>query len=131
MQILGSHVVLLHVQLNGVNKKNLLQFSNMLNSNRILTTTYTLASLAFFISEDHPFLRASPDAVIYDPSDAESFGLGEVKCPYSCRNLLPSEASSQTNFCSLMVLDANSQPKLQLKSHSYYSQIQAQLAISK
>lgn len=91
-----------------------------------------ISKSGFIISEDHPFLGASPDAVVYDPTDNEPFGLAEVKCPYSCRNLLPSEACLRPNFCSIIVHDVNSQPKVQLKrSHSYYSQVQGQLAISK
>ena len=29
----------------------------------------------FVICEDHPYLGASPDAVVYDPTSAEQFGL--------------------------------------------------------
>ena len=37
----------------------------------------------FIVSDDHPFLGASPDAVVYDPDNEDPFGLAEVKCPYS------------------------------------------------
>ena len=38
----------------------------------------------FVISKDHPFLGASPDAVVHDPTSINQFGLAEVKSPYSC-----------------------------------------------
>ena len=34
----------------------------------------------FVISEKYPFLGASPDAVVYDPTDVNPFGLAEIKC---------------------------------------------------
>ena len=33
------------------------------------------------VCEDYPFLGASPDAAVYDPTFPEPFGLAEVKCP--------------------------------------------------
>ena len=38
------------------------------------------------MSEKYPFLGASPDAVVHDPTDTNPFGLAEVKCPYSFCN---------------------------------------------
>ena len=47
----------------------------------------------FIVSDEHPFLGASPDAVVYDPDTDDPFGLAEIKCPYcsshySSRSLL-------------------------------------------
>ena len=50
------------------------------------------APSGFVISEKYPFLGASPDGVVHDPSVPNSFGSAEVKCPYSFRNLTPIEA---------------------------------------
>ena len=37
----------------------------------------------FLVSETHPFLGATPDGTVYDPSNLEQpFGFLEVKCPY-------------------------------------------------
>ena len=54
----------------------------------------------FFISEDHPFLGASPDAMVLDPSVPDQFRIGERKFPYSVCNITPAEAcsSSQVNY---------------------------------
>ena len=38
----------------------------------------------FVVSENNPYLGASPDAVVHDPTDANPFGL--AKCPYSFCN---------------------------------------------
>ena len=63
------------------------------------TCQYAFPS-GFVISEDRPFLRASPDAAVYDPSMPDVFGLAEVKCPFSFHNMTPSEACSKPNlFC--------------------------------
>lgn len=37
----------------------------------------------FVVCEYHPYLGVSPDAVVYDLTSAEQFGLAEVKCPYA------------------------------------------------
>lgn len=48
----------------------------------------------FFVSLSHPYLGASPDGAVYDPDNTESpFGFLEIKCPYSVRDISPSEAS--------------------------------------
>ena len=38
----------------------------------------------FVISEEYPFLGASPDAAVYTriPIYADPFGLAEIKCPF-------------------------------------------------
>ena len=79
----------------------------------------------FVICDKHPFLGASPDA--YDPTSVEQFGLAEIKCPYKYRDLSPEEAAMNSDFCCFL----NGVKALQLKrSHTYYSQIQGQLAIT-
>ena len=91
---------------------------------------YCCAS-GFVISEEYPFLGASPDGVVHDPSVSNSFGLAEVKCPFSFRNLSPFEAAETPTFCSQLVVDGNGKNRLQLKrSHAYFCQVQGQMAIS-
>ena len=54
----------------------------------------------FHISATHPFLGASPDGAVYDPQqNYQSYGFLEVKCPYTCRDLLPVEGCSISGFC--------------------------------
>jgi hypothetical protein len=74
-----------------------------------------------FISEQHPFLAASPDGMIGD------FGLIEIKCPYTARELTPEEAiiSKKIKFAKL----ENGSLKLK-RTHAYYFQVQGQLLIT-
>ena len=85
-----------------------------------------IAPSGFVVCESHPFLGVSPDAVVHDPNSPNPFGLAEVKCPYSARNLSPIEAAKSPNFyCDVIG------SKLKLKrSHPYYSQVQGQMAIT-
>lgn len=84
----------------------------------------------FVVSEDYPFLGASPDGSVYDPSSPDQFGSLEVKCPYSCRNITPKEACMKSDFCSkLVTTNGNEHPKLRT-NHPYYSQVQGQMAIT-
>ena len=52
----------------------------------------------FVISEEYPFLGASPDAAVYDPSVSDPFGLAEVKCPFSVRDVTPTDACSKLKY---------------------------------
>ena len=82
----------------------------------------------FFVSPEHPFLGATPDGAVYDPSDiANPFGFLEIKCPYTARNILPSEACNDGSFCCYM--DSKTSTPTLKRSHSYYCQIQGQMAI--
>ena len=53
----------------------------------------TVGPCGFFICDNYPFLGATPDGTVYDPSNAiHPFGFLEVKCPYSHRDCSPAEA---------------------------------------
>ena len=67
-----------------------------LRTNRMCLVT---CSAGFLVSENHPFLGASPDAYAFDPSSSNQFGLVEIKCPYKYRDLTPEDAAQQTDFC--------------------------------
>ena len=80
----------------------------------------------FVISEEYPFLGASPDAAVYDPSVPDMFGLAEVKCPYSVRHLTPIDACSKSKF-----FCAVTNNEIHLKtSHPYYAQVQGQMEVT-
>lgn len=87
----------------------------------------------FIVSDEHSFLGASPDAVVYDPDTEDPFGLAEIKCPYSVRLITPAEACSHKDFCCTLETSTNAgQHQLKLKrKHKYYSQVQGQMGISK
>ncbi len=79
------------------------------------------------INPTYCFLGASPDGAVYDPFNSmQPYGFLEVKCPYSARNLTPTEACGVNGFyCRL-----NSVGQLELKeNHNYYAQVQGQMAI--
>lgn len=91
----------------------------------------TVTSCGFHISKSHPFLGASPDGAIYDPSNlCEPFGFLEVKCPYSARNITPVEACSLSGFCCSVNTCSDGTQQLVLRTnHQYYAQIQGQMAV--
>jgi len=78
-------------------------------------------------AEPVTYLGASPDAAVYDPSYTEQpFGFVEIKCPYSARETTSYDAAQSSGFCCTV----NSNTDIVLKEdHSYYSQIQGQMAI--
>ena len=85
----------------------------------------------FVVSEHHPYLGASPDAVVHDPTEANPFGLAEVKCPYSHRNQSPLQAAESKDFCCNIELNSDGESTLRLKrSHPYFCQVQGQMAIT-
>ena len=52
------------------------------------------------ISPDNPWLAASPDELVYDPTETSPYGIAEFKNPYSVRNLtLREAATTKKGFC--------------------------------
>ena len=57
----------------------------------------------FHVSSTSPFLGASPDGAIYDPSTvAQPFGFLEVKCSYAARDLTQADACALPGFCCVL-----------------------------
>ena len=76
------------------------------------------------ISNAMPWLAASPDRRVIDKEFG--YGLVEIKCPFTLRNLTPEEACSDASFyCHLI----DGKPELK-KDHHYYYQVQGQLGLS-
>ena len=91
--------------------------------------SYQVSITGIHISTMHPWLAASPDGVVEDPTQAEGrrLGLLEIKCPYSGRTMIPEVACQEVNqFCSSL---ADGQVMLK-KTHNYYYQVQGQLEIT-
>lgn len=66
-----------------------------------------VAPCGFYVCKPYPYLGASPDGAIYDPSSpSEPFGFLEVKCLYVHRNIMPEEACSTSTFCCSMEMSA-------------------------
>jgi len=73
-----------------------------------------------------PWLGASPDGMVKDPAE-QSFGLLEIKCPYTYRLSTVEEACADPNFFATIKNDV-----VTLKeSHKHFYQIQGQMALSK
>ena len=88
----------------------------------------TVSPSGFLVSATHPFLGASPDGAVYDPSDAhQPFGFIEIKCPYSHQNVLPAQACDDSHFC--CVIDAATGNVRLKETHHYYAQVQGQMGI--
>ena len=79
----------------------------------------------FVVHSTKPWLGASPDAWVYDPT-CNSHGIAEFKCPYSKADVDPREACADSSFyCSII------DNKMHLnRNHSYYHQVQLQLYVS-
>ena len=87
--------------------------------------------MVHIISESYPFLSATPDGSVYDPSCREQpYGFLEVKCPYSKRNVTPEDACASPDFCCAIDTNAQGENKVRLKrNHTYYAQVQGQMGI--
>ena len=82
-----------------------------------------------WVSYEHPFLGASPDAAVCDPSESHPCGFVEIKCPYKHRYNTIKEACADPTFCcGLELCDGREELKLK-HTHLYYSQVQGQMAI--
>ena len=79
------------------------------------------------VSLKTPWIAASPDDRVTDPSATPPLGLAEYKNPYSARNMSLSEACKSKTFC-LQKEEKDGEPIYSLKRrHDYYFQIQCQL----
>jgi len=74
------------------------------------------------ISLDNPWLAASPDGLVYDPTEQYPNGVVEFKNPYAAWNIMLKEAAAKTTFCLEHNKDSDT---LKLKNkHNYYYQVQ-------
>ena len=75
-----------------------------------------------------PYLLASPDGKVFDPSTDSKYGLLEIKCPFSKRGETLDQAAADPNFY-LEKVGGKSHLK---KEHNcgHYAQVQGQLALT-
>ena len=75
----------------------------------------------FLVSTTHPFLGASPDGAMFDPSNIlQPFGFLEIKHLYSARMITPTDACATSGFC-CTADPITGQLKLK-ENHAYFSQ---------
>ncbi|XP_077497958.1 uncharacterized protein LOC144108650 [Amblyomma americanum] len=86
---------------------------------------------SFSVLERHPplqqcpWLGASPDRLLFDPCEIPSYGLLEVKCPYSLKGKTPEDMGD--GHC----LKKDSMGVFRLdRGHEYYYQVLGQMALS-
>ncbi|KAL1418437.1 hypothetical protein MTO96_042964 [Rhipicephalus appendiculatus] len=72
-----------------------------------------------------PWLGASPDRFVYDPEEL-TYGVLEIKCPYSLKDSQPEEARSK-KFC--IIFEENDEPQLD-RDHEYYAQVLGQMGVT-
>lgn len=93
-----------------------------------LNKNFTVYDTGLVVNPSHPYLGATPDGKVFDPTSASPFGLLEIKCPYTWRNHTVEAACNDVNFPCSMV---DGVPKLRTDDkQGYYAQIQGQLALS-
>ena len=85
-------------------------------------TDLTVEQTGLIVKKDKVFIGASPDGLVHCPCCTPSHGILEIKCPLSIahsdpRSTPPAYLTRQDGQLSLK------------KNHSYYSQIQLQLAV--
>ena len=81
------------------------------------------------VSVDNPWLAASPDDKVHDPSSTpQSLGLAEYKNPYAARDFTLPEACHRVKTFCLERREENGKDTYSLKKrHDYYYQIQCQM----
>ena len=85
-------------------------------------TDLAVCPSGFNVCSAHPYLGASPDGAVYDPSIPEQpFGYLEIKCPFSARNIHPTEACCNTGFC--CTLDTNTGCLVLKENHAVHGVI--------
>ncbi|KAG0419532.1 hypothetical protein HPB47_004040 [Ixodes persulcatus] len=82
----------------------------------------TITSCGLLVNPAFPWLGASPDRIVYDPEEA-SYGVVEIKCPYSLRETKGAELAGLSFYSKL----SDSGPRLDRDNH-YYSQVVGQMA---
>ncbi|KAM4742754.1 uncharacterized protein FYW61_001483 [Anableps anableps] len=96
----------------------------------------TVLDCGLFIDSQRPWLAASPDGVVTDARTGQRLLCLEVKCPYKHRNRSVEDACRDDPAFCLQLQDEDRRrtgesPVYTLKtSHSYFTQIQVQLAVT-
>lgn len=90
---------------------------------------FTTQDAGLVISVDTPWIAASPDGRVMDPTAAQSQGIVEYKNPYSVRDLTISEACDRQAkaFCLEKQEDDNQVTYKLKEKHNYYYQVQCQM----
>ena len=78
------------------------------------------------VSITHPWIAASPDDLVTDPSAPNPYGVAEYKTPLSAKGLtIEAACESLNNFC--LKKDKTTSTISLRRTHQYYYQVQGQL----
>lgn len=99
------------------------RYTNVL---RKLGHDVTVEHCGLFVDPASPWLGATPDRLVFDPEEG-TFGVLEVKCPYSLTGSDPKTVPDNENF--YMQFTNGSEPRL-LRDHEYYQQVVGQMALT-
>lgn len=86
-------------------------------------TGFQFRDCGLFLYATKPYLGATPDQLLYCKCCGE--GLLEIKCPYSIRHTKPTHEN-----VAYITLDKETGLNKLKQTHSYYSQVQGQMAIT-
>lgn len=86
-----------------------------------------LQSAGLFVNPEYPWLGASPDAIVYDPSEDQPWGCVEVKCPYSLKDFDSEKLMTAKDIC--VNFDDLRHPSLKVE-HPYFAQVMGQMGIT-
>jgi len=75
-----------------------------------------------------PWLAASPDRIVIDPTEKNKQGCLEVKCPFSCEKKTIVEATRSVSAFCLIERDKD---LCLSESHTYFYQIQTEMHVTK
>ena len=87
---------------------------------------FTVFDAGISVHPKFPFLGATSDGKVFDSSSDSKYGLLEVKCPFSKQGDTIDQAPEDPAFY-IEKIGANFYLK---KSHSYFAQVQGQLALT-
>lgn len=89
-------------------------------------TGFMVCTCGLVVNPSLPWLGASPDGLVKDPSE-KGFGLLEIKCPFThCFSTVEAACSDPSFFATI------TNGKVTLKQdHKHYYQIQGQMALSR
>ncbi|KAH7980458.1 hypothetical protein HPB49_016325 [Dermacentor silvarum] len=79
-----------------------------------------LQCTGLFVNPEYPWLGASPDAIVYDPSEDPPWGCVEVKCPYSLKDADSEKLLTARDTC--VDFDNLQHPSLKIE-HPYFAQV--------
>ena len=59
----------------------------------------TVTQTGLIINPAFPYLAATPDGLVKDISSPDADGILEIKCPFKYRDVGPTEAAQNKDFC--------------------------------